>query len=363
MNKSYRLKLFESFRSNFRMSALVTFTKRNRGDNGNGESNLLYASKGYVTMNPGAFLELTYLADDKQINNKSVYLSYQHMARFVNMFDTIVGNAYDPNGDLWVQAGNTRQVNPKYTTPLAIDNIGFKNSYVRLSLYTRVDDNGMVSSKPGVRIELSGGAGSNLTLEEAETIGEILHETYLPSLAMSASTCEVMLRAMEGSLYEGQNNQQQTQYQQTYQPQPQQYRQAPTYQQPAAQTYQNQYTRPQPVAQTPTYQPRPQANNYQHVAAPTYQAPVQTIVSAPAPAAQIPPSAAVAVTMPAPNAEATNANGSAKPTPAPREDTGMPLVNEAAVKASAEDINLSDLNVGSDADINYIFDEGNPDNK
>jgi hypothetical protein len=198
-NKSYRLKLFESFRSNFRLSALVTFTKRNRGDAGGGESNLIYSSKGYATFNPGTFLELTYLSSERQSDNKSVYITYQHLPKLVSIFDTVIENAYDPKGDLWTNVGNSRQVSPQYSNPYVIDNIGHKSNYIRISMITCIDDHGMVSSKPGISIALPDCVGCILTLDEAEAIDEVLHELRLPDLAMTACSTEMLLREIESA--------------------------------------------------------------------------------------------------------------------------------------------------------------------
>jgi hypothetical protein len=330
-NKSYRLKLFESNRSNFRLSVLITFTRRNRVEGGEAESNLIYGSRtGSVTMNPGQMIEMTYLTDDWQ-NTKSVYLTYQYIPRIRSLFDAVIENAYKPDAFV-TAAGGAKQINPAYSQPITIDNIGRKGSWVSVSLQGIVDDGGMVSSRPGVAVMMSVGAGSILTLDEAEAVDEILHEVNLTQMAMQACAAEIVLRGI-GS--EGQAQQQE----------------APAHQQYGNGGYPRQqgsyYSGGSRQAQPAAYQSAPRPAPTQPAAQP-----------APHPAYSAPRQATTLNINSLSNASAASARYSApeeSKSPAPREDTGMPLLNPDAIKTAGLETTVTDIDASDKTAIDDIF--------
>lgn len=235
--ENLKMVLFDSTKASFKLTVEAQFT---RGNKEQGYRDLVYVTDRYTGMlNPNIYLTLAY----KDENVNPVYTSYPQLFRLREAFEKVKNLVADESG--FINLDGQVTVRPDCAEPVVLANIGKNNNWISLKLSViQTEENGIITSVPGVTIELSTANRfvSALSVDEFLTVYTIINDLDLASIQ-----CQMSLAFLDTERGYAQQNQYQ---------QPQQYQ--PQYMAPQQQYYQPQYQQPQ-------YQqsaPRPQGQGY-----------------------------------------------------------------------------------------------------
>lgn len=244
--ENLKMVLFDSTKASFKLTVEAQFTRGNREQ---GYRDLVYVTDRYTgLLNPNIYLTLAY----KDENVNPVYTSYPQLFRLREAFEKIKDYVVDENVGFMRLEDNQLMVRPEYTEPVVLSNIGKNNNWISLKLSViQTEENGIITSAPGVTIELSTANryASPLSVEEFLTVYTIIKDLNLANIQCMMS---LAFLDTERGQYGQPQVYQQPQYQAAPQPvvyynqQPQQprYNQQPQYQQGGYNNNNGQYTRP-----------------------------------------------------------------------------------------------------------------------
>lgn len=202
-----------------------------------GLTDLAYITdQGNAVLNSDIYLTLTYKGGD---NVRPVYTSYPQLFRLREALTTVKDLLINNRG--FLDAEGVLSVRQEYSAPIILSNIGKAANWISLKLAVlESGENGVVTTVPGVAIEMStsNGYSSTLTTEEFLTIYTIINDLNLSALQVNLglaflSSSQNQVAGWTG--YQNQNNfAQQARpqyYQQQYQGQQMQgYQSQPNYQ-------------------------------------------------------------------------------------------------------------------------------------
>lgn len=239
------------------------------GNKEQGYRDLVYVTDRYTALlNPNIYLTLSY----KDENVNPVYTSYPQLFRLREAFEKIKNLVADGSG--FIDIDGQVSVRQDCSEPVVLANIGKNNNWISLKLSViQSDENGIVTSVPGVSIELSTANRfvSALSVDEFLTVYTIIKDLDLASIQcmMSLAFLDIEKAPYQQPLYQQQPQYQQPAYnnggyyQQQYQ-QPQ-YQQQPVYNQQAPRAYNQPRYNNQPVQQNQQYAGRRTAQVQQPV--------------------------------------------------------------------------------------------------
>jgi len=224
-----KIVLFDSTAAFFKLSIEAMFTKKG---NDNSISSLAYVSSytnkyneviSTAHLNPNIYLVITYKTDNWE-TTKNLYTSYPQLDSLREAIES-VRNLY-VSGDGYQEIEGVLTVNPLYqNNPVVITDIGQKNKWITFNLVTSLAADG-VTRIPAVSIEMSdtGGYASILTIEEFLTVRTIIRDMDLTSYQIMLSNMFMQGEDdVQQSVYQQQPKQQYQQPTQGYQPQQQGY--------------------------------------------------------------------------------------------------------------------------------------------
>lgn len=254
--ENLKMVLFDSTKASFKLTVEAQFT---RGNKEQGYRDLVYITDRYTGMlNPNIYLTLSY----KDENVNPVYTSYPQLFRLREAFEKIKNLVADGSG--FTNIEGQIAVRPDCQEPVVLANIGKNNNWISMKLSViQTEENGILTSEPGVSIELSTANRyvSALSVDEFLTVYTIIHDLDLASIqcAMSLAFLDVEKQGYQQPQYQQQG------YQQPQYPQYGGYQQ-PQYQQPtyAQQAPRNNYYQNNGGYSQPRYNNQPNQNNQQY---------------------------------------------------------------------------------------------------
>lgn len=223
--ENLKMVLFDSTKASFKLTVEAQFT---RGNKEQGYRDLVYITDRYTGMlNPNIYLTLAY----KDENVNPVYTSYPQLFRLREAFEKIKNLVADGSGFTNIEGQIT--VRPDCQEPVVLANIGKNNNWISMKLSViQTEENGILTSEPGVSIELSTANRfvSALSVDEFLTVYTIINDLDLASIQcqMSLAFLDIEKPAYQQNQYQQQVYQQPNYYQQ----QSNGYYQQPQYQQP-----------------------------------------------------------------------------------------------------------------------------------
>lgn len=139
--------------------------------------------QGNAVLNSDIYLTLTYKGGE---NVRPVYTSYPQLFRLREALSTVKDLVLDNKGFLNVDGVLT--VRQEYSAPIILSNIGKASNWISLKLAVlESGENGVVTTTPGVAIEMStsNGYSSTLTTEEFLTIYTIVRDLNLSTIQVN----------------------------------------------------------------------------------------------------------------------------------------------------------------------------------